>query len=52
MARKAIGLSIATEEFGARFFANGARPGGILEHSNIVKALKGLGNLKKKYIKE
>jgi HK97 family phage portal protein len=37
MAREAIGLSIATEEFGARFFANGARPGGILEHPGIVK---------------
>ncbi|MCX7903035.1 MAG: phage portal protein [Caloramator sp.] len=37
MAREAIGLSIATEEFGARFFANGARPGGILEHPGVVK---------------
>lgn len=32
MAREAIGLSLATEEFGARFFGNGARPGGVLEH--------------------
>lgn len=32
MAREAIGLSLATEEFGARFFGNGAKPGGILEH--------------------
>ncbi|SHF52893.1 phage portal protein, partial [Caloramator proteoclasticus] len=37
MAREAIGLSIATEEFGDRFFANGARPGGILEHPGVVK---------------
>lgn len=29
-AREAIGLGKATEEFGAKFFANGARPGGLL----------------------
>jgi len=27
MAREAIGLALATEEFGARFFGNGAHPG-------------------------
>lgn len=32
MAREAIGLSLATEEFGAKFFGNGANPGGVLEH--------------------
>jgi HK97 family phage portal protein len=32
LARQAIGLTLATEEFGARFFGNGARPGLILEH--------------------
>lgn len=32
MAREAIGLSMATQEFGARFFGNGARPGVYLEH--------------------
>jgi HK97 family phage portal protein len=32
MARQAIGLSLATEEFGARFFGNGARPGVTLQH--------------------
>lgn len=31
-ARQAIGLSLATEEFGARFFANGARPGLLIRH--------------------
>lgn len=36
-AREAMGLSLATEEFGARFFGNGARPGGVLEHPGIVK---------------
>lgn len=37
MAKNAIGLAIATEEYGAKFFANGATPGGILEHPGIVK---------------
>ena len=33
MARQAIGLSLASEEFGARFFGNGAHPGGIVEYN-------------------
>ncbi|HUT68671.1 MAG TPA: phage portal protein [Dehalococcoidales bacterium] len=37
LAREAIGLSMATEEFGARFFGNGASPGGVLEHPNKLK---------------
>ena len=36
-ARESIGLALATEEFGARFFGNGARPGGVLEHPGVVK---------------
>ena len=36
-AKEAVGLALATEEFGARFFGNGARPGGILEHPGVVK---------------
>ena len=32
MAKNAIGLAIATEEFGAKSFANGAAPSGVLEH--------------------
>jgi len=32
MAREAIGLALATEEYGARFFGNGAKPGGVLQH--------------------
>ena len=36
-AREAIGLSLATEEYGAKFFGNGARPGGVLEHPGILK---------------
>lgn len=30
--REAIGLGLAAQEFGARFYSNGARPGGVLEH--------------------
>ena len=37
MAKNAIGLAIATEEYGAKFFANGATPGGILEYPGVVK---------------
>jgi phage portal protein BeeE len=37
MARNAIGLAIATEEYGAKFFANGAAPGGVLEHPGTIK---------------
>lgn len=32
MAREAIGLGLAAQEHGARFFTNGANPGGVLEH--------------------
>jgi HK97 family phage portal protein len=32
LARQALGLALGTEEFGARFFGNGARPGGVLKH--------------------
>ena len=37
MAKNAIGLAIATEEYGAKFFANGAAPGGVLEHPGVIK---------------
>ena len=32
MARQSIGLSLATEEFGARWFGAGGRPAGVLSH--------------------
>lgn len=31
-ARQSIGLSMAAEEYGARFFGNNGRPGAVLEH--------------------
>ena len=35
--KNAIGLGIASEEYGSKFFSNGARPSGILTHPNTVK---------------
>lgn len=37
MARNAVGMGLAVEEFGARFFEKGASPTGALEHPHIVK---------------
>ena len=37
MARNAVGMTLACEEYGASFFANGANPGGVLEHPGILK---------------
>ena len=37
MARNAIGVAMACEEFGAKFFENGARPSGVLKHPGVLK---------------
>lgn len=37
MARNAIGVAMATEEFGAKFFENGARPSGVLKVPTVLK---------------
>ena len=37
VAKNAIGLAIATEEYGSKFFANGAAPSGVLEHPGTIK---------------
>ena len=37
MAKNAVGMAIACEEYGAKFFANGAAPGGVLEHPGTIK---------------
>ena len=37
MAKNTIGLGIACEEYGAKFFANGAAPSGVLEHPGVLK---------------
>lgn len=35
--KEAIGLSLATESYGAAFFGNGARPGGVIEYPGTLK---------------
>lgn len=37
MAKNAVGMTLACEEYGASFFANGAHPGGVLEHPGVLK---------------
>lgn len=37
MARNAIGVALACEEFGAKFFENDARPSGILMHPGTIR---------------
>lgn len=40
MAKNAIGMALAIEEYGAKFFANGANPGGVLEHPGVIKDIQ------------
>ena len=35
--KNAVGMTLACEEYGASFFANGANPGGVLEHPGVLK---------------
>lgn len=37
LAKNAVGMTLACEEYGASFFGNGANPGGVLEHPGILK---------------
>ncbi len=37
MAKNAVGLAMAAEEYGAKFFVNGAAPSGVLEHPGTIK---------------
>lgn len=37
MSKNAIGLAIAAEEYGSKFYANGAAPSGVLEHPGTLK---------------
>ncbi len=40
--KNAIGLGMSAEEYGSKFFQNGARPSGVLTHPNTVKDPKRL----------
>jgi HK97 family phage portal protein len=46
LARECVGLSIAAEEFGSAYFANGAHPSGIIEYAEKLKG-EALDNYKK-----
>ena len=37
LAKNAVGMILACEDYGASFFANGAAPGGVLEHPGVLK---------------
>lgn len=37
MTKNAIDLALAAEEYGSKFFANGAAPAGVLEHPGVIK---------------
>ena len=37
MSKNAIGLAMAAEEYGSKFFANGAAPSGVLETPTLIK---------------
>ena len=37
MAKNAVGLSIAAEEYGSSFFSNSGTPSGVLEHPGVLK---------------
>ncbi|MGC5009757.1 phage portal protein [Streptosporangium sp. DT93] len=36
LARQSIGMGLATEAYGAKFFGSGARPGGVLKHPGTL----------------
>lgn len=36
LAMQSIGVGLALEEYGGRFFGNGARPGGVLKHPGVL----------------
>ena len=42
MEKNAVGLALSAEEYGSKFFANGARPSGVLTHPHTVKDPKKL----------
>lgn len=42
MEKNALGLTLAAEEYGSKFFSNGATPSGVLTHPGTVKDIKRL----------
>ncbi len=52
MAKEAIGLSLATEEYGSRFFSNSANPSGVIEHPGKLSSINAKGNIRASFEKE
>lgn len=46
MFRESIGMGLSVTEYGARFFGNGAKPGGVLEHPGRLKDAKQIDSLR------
>lgn len=46
MFRESIGMGLSVTEYGARFFGNGAKPGGVLEHPGRLKDDKMIDSLR------
>lgn len=49
LAREAIGLGLATEEFGSRFFGNGAHTSGVIKHPGRFKDQAAIDRFKKNW---
>jgi len=47
--RESIGMGLSVTEYGARFFGNGAKPGGVLEHPGKLKDEKQIERLRKQW---
>src|SRR5690625_1126523 len=47
--RESIGMGLSVTEYGARFFGNGAKPGGVLEHPERLKDEKQIDRLRKQW---
>lgn len=50
IARESMGYTLATQRFGTSFYANNARPGGVLEHPGNLSD-KGLKHLEESWMK-
>ncbi len=50
MHRQAIGMGLSVEEYGARFFASGGKPGGVIKHPGRLKE-EGRDNLRESWQK-
>ena len=47
MSQESVGLGMAANRYGAGFFKNGSRPGGVLQHPGQIKSLERIDQLKR-----